>query len=95
MFYYYIFCNQGRREVGGSICGCDPKHVKKFCKVTCNDPCESDGGFGLGGFGGLGGGCGGGSGIWILILILLFVSSGNQKKGCTNNIINLDNCDEE
>ena len=46
--------------------------------------------------GGFGGGCGGSGngGWWIIILILLF-TCGRQNKGCSNNIINLDNCDEE
>jgi hypothetical protein len=28
-------------------------------------------------------------------LILLFTCGNKQNRGCTNNIINLDNCDEE
>jgi len=85
-----LFCGQGQRD-SGTVCGCDPKHCKELCR--CGP--SSSGGFGLGGFGGGCGGFGGGSGIWIIVLILLFVSTGRQNKGCTNNIINLDGCDEE
>lgn len=87
----FLFCGQGQQD-SGTVCGCDPKHCKELCR--CGGSSNGNGIFGLGG---LGGGCGGGSGIWIIILILLFVCSGNgrQNKGCTNNIINLDSCDEE
>ena len=75
----------GGQNVGGTVCGCDPKHVKKLCKVGGT----STGGFGgLGGFGG-GLGCDGG-GIWIIIILLLFFCNGNKNRGCTNNIINVD-----
>jgi hypothetical protein len=86
-----LFCSQGQQD-NGTVCGCDPKHCKELCR--CGSSTTGNGIFGLGG---LGGGCGGGSGIWIIILILLLVCSGNGKnnKGCTNNIINLDGCDEE
>ena len=89
-----LFCGQGQGRDCGTVCGCDPKHCKELCRCGSSN----SGGFGLGGFGGgFGGGCGGGSGIWIIILILLFACGGNnrQSKGCTNNIINLDGCDEE
>jgi len=89
-----IFCSQGQGR-GGTVCGCKPKHCKEYCRCGGDEPVGYGGGFGLGGFGG---GCGGGSGIWIIILILIFACSGNNgrnNKGCTNNIINLDSCDDE
>ncbi|MBX4258352.1 hypothetical protein KTC96_17315 [Clostridium estertheticum] len=87
-----LFCCQGQGQDNGTVCGCEPKHCKELCR--CGSSSNGNGYFGLGGFGG---GCGGGSGIWIIILILLLVCSGNgrQNKGCTNNIINLDSCDDE
>jgi len=86
-----LFCCQGQGQDSGIVCGCDPKHCKELCR--CGP--STGGGFGLGGFGGGCGGFGGGSGIWIIILILLFACSGGRNKGCTNNIINVDGCDEE
>lgn len=85
-----LFCSQGQVD-SGTVCGCDPKHCKELCR--CGP--SKTGGFGLGGLTGGLGGCGGGSGIWIIILILLFACSGGKNKGCTNNIINLDGCEEE
>ena len=89
-----LFCGQGQGQDNGTVCGCDPKHCKELCRCG---PSTNNGIFGLGGFGGGCGGYGGGSGIWIIILILLFACSGNGRnnKGCTNNIINLDSCDDE
>jgi len=82
-----LFCSQGQGQDNGTVCGCDPKHCKELCR--CGSSGSGNGLFGLGGLGG-------GSGIWIIILILIFAcSGGKQNKGCTNNIINLDSCDEE
>ena len=90
-----LFCSQGQGQDCGTVCGCEKKHCKELCR--CGSSANGNGIFGLGGLGGGLGGCGGGSGIWIIILILLLVCSGNgkQNKGCTNNIINLDSCEEE
>jgi len=93
-----IFCSQGQAPVSGTVCGCKPKHCKEYCRCGVSEPVGYGGGLGLGGLGGGCGGFGGGSGIWIIILILLFACTGNNgrnNKGCTNNIINLDSCDEE
>ncbi|MBU3161293.1 hypothetical protein KPL37_16400 [Clostridium frigoris] len=86
-----LFCSQGQGQDNGTVCGCEPKHCKELCR------CGGSSNNGLFGLGGLGSGCGGGSGIWIIVLILLLVCSGNGRnnKGCTNNIINLDSCDED
>ncbi|MEK6266312.1 MAG: hypothetical protein N2B06_16320 [Clostridium sp.] len=72
---------------GGTVCGCDPKHVKKLCKVGGSTG-NGYGGLGLGGFGGGLGADGGG--IWIIIILLLCFCGGNKNRGCTNNIINVD-----
>lgn len=81
----------GKGQECGTVCGCEKKHCKELCK------CGSSNSGGFCGFGGFGGGCGGGSGIWIIIILLLCFcgGSGKQGKGCTNNFINLDNCEEE
>ena len=74
----------GQGQNSGTVCGCDPKHVKELCRV----------GGSSGGCGGFGGGFGGegGSGIWIIIVILLLFCGGRkQNRGCTNNFINIDN----
>jgi hypothetical protein len=69
------------------VCGCDPKHVKKLCKVGGSTG-NGYGGLGLGGItNGLGAD---GGGIWIIIILLLFFCNGNKSRGCTNNIINVD-----
>jgi hypothetical protein len=87
----FLFVGQGQGHVGGTVCGCKKKHCKELCRCGNNNPV----GCGIGGLGSLGG-LGSGYGCWwIIILVLLFACGGNQKKGCTNNIINLDNCDEE
>ncbi|MCB2292937.1 hypothetical protein LGK95_05300 [Clostridium algoriphilum] len=90
-----LFCSQGQGADSGTVCGCEKKHCKELCR--CGPSTNGNGIFGLGGFGGGCGGFGGGSGVWIIILILLLVCSGNGRnnKGCTNNIINLDSCDDE
>ena len=78
---------QGRRNE--SFCGCKPKHCKKYCRCDCEDKCED-------GFGGGFGGCfGGGFGCWWIIILILLFTCGRQNRGCSNNIINLDSCDEE
>lgn len=75
----------GGQNEGGVVCGCDPKHVKKLCKVGGAT------GTGYGGLGGFGGGLGGdGGGIWVIIIILILFCGGNKNRGCTNNIINVD-----
>jgi hypothetical protein len=86
----------GQGKGNNCVYGCKKKHCKKYCKCSCNDSCGCEtgcgtGGLGLGGFGGLGSGAGC---WWIIILVLLF-TCGKQNRGCSNNIINLDNCDEE
>lgn len=86
-----IFCGGfGGQQDCGTVCGCEKKHCKELCRCG--------GGSNVGGFGGLGGfggGCGSGFGIWwIIILIFLFSCGNNQNKGCTTNIINVDDCDE-
>ncbi|MFT5871766.1 MAG: hypothetical protein ACI8WT_000687 [Clostridium sp.] len=87
-----IFCGQGQGQDCGTVCGCEKKHCKELCRCGGS---TNNGIFGLGGLGGGCGGLGGGSGIWLILLLIVFACGGNQKKGCTNNIINLDNCDEE
>lgn len=85
-----LFCcgGFGQGQGCGTVCACKKKHCREMCR------CGSDAGFG-GGFGGFGG-FGGGNGCWwIIILIFLFACNGRQNRGCSNNIINLDNCDEE
>jgi hypothetical protein len=83
----------GQGQGRGTVCGCKKKHCKELCRCGSNNY----GGFGLGS--GFGSGCGSGFGSgfgcwWIIILVLLFTCNGNkQNRGCTNNIINLDNCD--
>ena len=84
----------GQGQNTGTVCGCKPKHCKELCRCGSSNT----GGYGgFGGFGGFGGGCGGGSGIWLIIILLLCFCGGNgrQGKGCTNNFINLDNCEED
>lgn len=78
----------GQGAETGSVCACKKKHCKEYCK------CGFDSGVGgLGGFGG-GNGC-----WWIIILLLLCTCGtgigGRGGRGCTTNIINVDDCDEE
>ena len=77
----------GKGQSCGTVCACKRKHCKEYCRCGCDS--------GHGGFGGGFGGFGGGNCWWIIILVLLFTCNGRQNRGCTNNIINLDNCDEE
>jgi hypothetical protein len=77
----------GKGQSCGTVCACKKKHCKEYCRCGCDS--------GYGGFGGGFGGFGGGNCWWIIILVLLFTCNGRQNRGCTNNIINLDNCDEE
>lgn len=85
----------GKGQGIGTVCACKKKHCKEYCKCGSDD--YGYGGLGgFGGFGGFGGGLGSGYGCWwIIILLLLCTCNGKQNRGCTNNIINLDNCDEE
>jgi hypothetical protein len=94
-------CGQGKGHGSNCFYGCKKKHCKKYCKCSCCDSCGCDsghdGGFGgLGsGFGGFGGLGSGGFGCWWIIILILLCTCGKQNRGCSNNIINLDNCDEE
>jgi hypothetical protein len=84
----------GQAKGVGTVCACKKKHCKEYCR--CGTGVGS--GFGLGSCFGTGCGTGIGSGFgcwWIIILVFLFACGNKQSKGCTNNIINLDNCDEE
>ena len=77
----------GQCQDDGIVCGCEPKHCKELCRCGSRNS-------GFGGFGGFGGGCGGGFGIWWIIIIIVLFASNRNKRCCSDNLSNLDCCEE-